>query len=206
MHLIVSRTAFCQAWIAGTLVLEGTELENRAQTLDAPAPAYRPALKTLHWLIALVLLFLVPLGFLQKLVKEEVYETVNFWHVSLGFTLLLLMLVRLAVRLSGRLPPSPAGTPRWAEQLATWNHWLLYALLIIEPILGYLTTNAQGFPLVWFDLIPIWSPFGKSAAADTLLAIHLAVAWVIIVLIVLHVCGALYHHLVRRDDSLRRIL
>lgn len=187
-------------------VSEGIELENPAQAPGTPAPAYRPAVKALHWLIALVLLFLMPLGFLQKLVKEDVYDVVNFWHVSLGFTLLLMMLVRLAVRVSGPVPPDPAGTPRWAARLALWNHRLLYALLIIEPVFGYLTTNAQGFPLVWFDLIPIWSPFGKSDAADTLLAIHLAIAWVLLVLIVLHVCGALYHHIVRRDNSLLRIL
>lgn len=168
--------------------------------------AYHPAIKTLHWLIALLVFALLPLGFLQKLVKEEVYATVNFWHVNLGFTLLLLMLCRLAVRWSTRVPPAIPGTPRWADRLARWNHRVLYALLLLEPVLGYLVTNAQGFPLEWFDLIPIWSPFGKSSAADTLLAVHEGVAWLLLTLVVLHVGGALYHHVVRRDATLSRIL
>ncbi len=166
---------------------------------------YHPAAKALHWLVAVLLCAVVPLGFLQKLVKEDVYAYVNFWHLSLGFTLFLVMLARLGVRLLTKTPGSPADTPPWASRLAAWNHWLLYAALICEPILGYLTTNAQGYPLVWFDVIPIWSPFGKSPAADTILAVHLYLAWVIVGLVLLHICGVLYHRLIRRDDSLARM-
>lgn len=172
---------------------------------DQQTRRYHPALVTLHWLVALLLLFVLPLGFLQKLVKEDVYDVVNFWHVNLGFTVFLLMWLRLGVRRRTRVPASAAGTPAWAARLGVLNHRLFYALLLIEPILGYLTTNAQGYPLVWFNLVPIWSPFGKSDAADAILAIHFYVAWVILALIVLHVCGALYHRIVRRDDTLSRM-
>ncbi|HEX7386760.1 MAG TPA: cytochrome b [Castellaniella sp.] len=173
--------------------------------MKAQAQRYHPALKALHWLIALLVCFVLPLGLLQKVVKEDVYGTINFWHVNLGFTVFLLMLIRLAVRVRTGVPASSPGTPSWAARLGILNHRLLYLALIIEPILGYFTTNAQGFPLDWFDVIPIWSPFGKFPIADSILAVHLCVAFVIIALVVLHVCGALYHRLVRRDGALARM-
>lgn len=165
---------------------------------------YPAVIKTLHWLIAVLVFVVLPLGFLQKLVKEDVYDVVNIWHISLGFTVFLLMLGRVAARflVRRRIPPRAADMPRWESRLAAWVQGLLYAALLIEPVLGWLTTNAQGFPLVWFDLIPIWSPFGKSPAADLLLDIHLTVAWVIIALIGLHVAGALYRRIICRDDTL----
>jgi len=169
------------------------------------AQRYHPALKALHWLIALLVCFVLPLGLLQKVVKDEAYGAINYWHVNLGFALFLLMLIRLAVRLRTGAPASPPGAPRWTSRLASLVWCLLYLALIGEPVLGYFTTNAQGYPLDWFDVLPLWSPMGKSPVADTLLAIHLYVAFVILALVVLHVVGALYHRLVRRDEVLARM-
>ncbi|CAM5183946.1 Cytochrome b561 OS=Castellaniella defragrans OX=75697 GN=HNR28_001002 PE=3 SV=1 [Castellaniella defragrans] len=169
------------------------------------AQRYHPALKALHWLIALLVCFVLPLGLLQKVVKDEVYDGINYWHVNLGFTVFLLMLIRLTVRWRTGAPASPDGTPRWASCLSVLNHRLLYLALLVEPVLGYFTTNAQGYPLDWFNVIPVWSPMGKSPLADSILAVHLYVAFVILALVVLHVLGALYHRLVRRDDALARM-
>lgn len=169
-------------------------------------PGYSGVIKTLHWLIV-VLLLLLPLGFMQKLVKEDFYASVNFWHVTLGITLFWLMLVRIGARWTRKTPPAQDGAPAWTHRLASIVQTLLYVALVVQPILGLLTSDAQGFPLKWFDVVPLWNPIGKSdAAAHLLLTAHFYTAWLIFALIVLHVCGALYHHVIRRDDTLMRIL
>lgn len=173
---------------------------------DTTLRHYHPALKILHWVIAVLVLTMLVLGFLQKLVKEDFYETVNFWHVNLGFTLLLLMLLRVGVRLGTRTPARAPGIRPWEAFLANLVQALLYVALLCEPLLGFLTTNAQGFPLTWFEFLPVSSPIGESRElADRLLAAHLWLAWAILLLVGLHVAGALYRRIVYRDGTLASI-
>lgn len=177
-------------------------MENKIRTRG-----YHPLVKTLHWLITLLLLVIWPLGFMQTAVKDPFYASVNFWHVTLGITLFWLVLARIVARLSTGKPPVTDDAPRWTHRLANGVQALLYLALVVQPILGLLTSDAQGFPLKWFDVVPLWNPVAKSeAATHVLLAAHFTVAWLIFALVVLHVCGALYHHVVRRDDTLMRIL
>jgi cytochrome b561 len=170
-------------------------------------PSYHPLVKTLHWLVTLLLLVIWPLGFMQRMVKDEFYAPINFWHVTLGITLFWLVLARVVARLSTGRPPVRDRAPAWTHRLANVVQALLYLALIVQPILGLLTSDAQGFPLKWFDVIPLPNPIAKSdAATRILLTAHFTVAWLLFVLVALHVCGALYHHVLRRDDTLLRII
>jgi cytochrome b561 len=96
--------------------------------------------------------------------------------------------------------------PAWLAGVAHINQWALYLALIAQPVIGFLTTNAHGFPLDWFGLFTVWSPIGKSPAiADTLSAVHYWLGLAILLLIVLHIAGVLYHRVIRRDDTLSRM-
>jgi cytochrome b561 len=172
---------------------------------EAHPQHYHPALKILHWLIVILVIAQIPLGFLQFGTGDGLYNAINLSHVNLGFTLLLLMMIRLGVRLGTHTPDRLAGTPTWDAMLAGLNHRLLYLMLICQPILGLLVTDAQGFPLTWLSVIPIWDPIGKSPAATALLTAHHYLTWAIVALVVLHICGALYHRVIRRDGTLVRI-
>ena len=172
-----------------------------------PIPGYSPLVKTLHWLILVLLLVVLPLGMLQTKVKDPVYGAVNYWHVTLGITLFWLMVVRVIARLSTKTAAPTDGAPAWTRRAANIVQFLLYVLLLVQPVLGLLTSDAQGFPLKWFDVIPLPNPIGKSKeATDVLLRLHAMGAFAIVVLVIGHIGGALYHHVVRRDDTLMRIL
>jgi cytochrome b561 len=95
--------------------------------------------------------------------------------------------------------------PAIFERTATVVHALLYAVLILQPIFGFLATNAFGFPLKLFGVIDVWSPIGKSAWAPTLMSVHVALGWALLVLFALHMGGVLFHHVVRRDPTLYRM-
>lgn len=166
---------------------------------------YPATSRLLHWIVAVLVLATWPLGFFIQFTKNEV--TLDFYliHESLGFLVLWLMLVRVGNRLVAR-PPEAEG-PRIERLVASSVHGLLYALLIVMPVSGFLATNAHGFPLVWFGLLPIWSPLGKSPdIAWTLSAIHAWSAWTLLALLALHIGAAVFHHVIRRDNTLYRII
>ncbi|MES1956520.1 cytochrome b [Salinisphaera hydrothermalis] len=167
---------------------------------------YHPAIKTFHWLVAVLVFAVWPLGFLLGMVKSGFHNDFFFWHASLGFTILWLMLARLCVRFLSDTPAKPSSMPGWLESAAHLNQWLLYLALITQPVIGFLLASAGSGQFVWFGVIPIPSPLGKAPTiAPTLAELHEFFAWVILVLVGLHICGALYHRVICRDDTLARM-
>lgn len=167
---------------------------------------YVPAARGLHWVVAGLVLIVLPLGAVIKFIREDVKLTFYMFHESLGFIVLWLMLARLAVRLVHR-PPPPVPMPALQHHVAATVHVLLYVLLILQPVTGFLATNAHGFPLEWFGVVPIWSPIGKAPDIAPYFSVaHVIFGWGILILFFLHIGGVLYHHVVRRDDTLERML
>ena len=166
---------------------------------------YPATSRMLHWLVAVLVLLTWPLGMVIKFVKNEVSLDFYMIHESLGFLVLWLMLLRVGNRLLTRAPEQDG--PRLERIAAASVHGLFYVFLIIMPLSGFLATNAHGFPFSWFGVLPVWSPIGKAPdLAWTLSGIHLASAWILAVLFVLHMGAVLMHHVIRRDFTLYRIL
>lgn len=166
---------------------------------------YPARMRVLHWLVAVLVAAVWPLGMMIKFTREEVKLDFYMLHESLGFIVLWLMLVRTGVRLTASPLPRPAAG---IEGLASRTvHGLLYLFLVVMPVSGFLATNAHGFPLHWFNLVRIWSPVGKSPEiAPWFSAIHTWSAWILLSLFALHIGAVLFHHVIRRDDTLTRIL
>ncbi|MHC1550973.1 cytochrome b [Phyllobacterium sp. K27] len=145
-----------------------------------------------------------PLGLLLKYFKEDVKLDFYLLHESFGFLVLWLMLLRVGVRLiQGR----PEQETDWTGKVSAIVHWLLYFALILMPISGFLATNAHGFPLHWFGVVPVWSPIGREPQiAPVFSVIHAVMAWFILALVSLHIAGALFHRIIRRDGVFQRML
>ena len=135
--------------------------------------------------------------------KVDLYQL----HKSLGLTIFALVIVRLAWRLRHPPPPLPAGLPAWERAAARTTHALFYVLLLVQPVIGFLQSNAANFPLVVWGVLPLPALIGPAEAlGETLIEVHELVARVLLVLIGLHVAGALRHHFLLKDDVLRRML
>ena len=166
---------------------------------------YPGTMRVMHWLVALLVLSTWPLGMLIKVVRDDVKLDFYLLHESLGFIVLWLMLVRIGIRLTSQVPVSDQTGS--LALVAHTVHLALYAMLIVMPVSGFLATNAHGFPLVWFNLVPIWSPIGKAPdVAPVFSAIHGWSAWILLGLFALHFAGVLFHHVLRRDETLYRML
>jgi cytochrome b561 len=173
---------------------------------DPPA-RYSTTAIVLHWVIALAVIGQVVLGWwMQEIPKLPVGPRANAFnlHKSIGMTILVLMAIRLAWRASHR-PPLLPSMPAWQVRAAHFNHWLLYACLLVQPLTGYIGSAVSGYPVRYFGMVlPAWAA-KNDALKDLLSAVHLVTSWVLVCAIVLHVAAALKHHFVDRDGLLRRM-
>lgn len=161
----------------------------------------------LHWLVAALLVGQIALGWwMQEIPKQPVGPRVDAFnlHKSVGLTVLALMLVRLGWRLS-HPPPALPPLPAWQARLAGATHGLLYALLIVHPLVGYLGSVWSGYPVKYFGMtLPAWG-WKSEGLKDLCSTIHLWTSLALVGLIALHVAGALKHALVDRDGLLARM-
>lgn len=170
------------------------------------ATRYTLTAQALHWLTAALILAILPVAWVMvSLPKGPEQAWMFVVHRSLGVTILAVVAVRLIWRARNPPPPLPGGTSRVMELVGRLTHWLLYALLLLMPISGYLQ-SASGKPVSYFglfDLPALPENKGLDAAAKTL---HLAGQWGVYALISLHVLATAWHVAVRRDGLLSRMI
>ncbi len=169
---------------------------------------YTTTAKGLHWLMAVLLLGLIGLGFyMHDLPLSPQKLKLYSWHKWAGVSAFLLLLVRLAWRLSHRPPALPESLSKPMQRAAHAGHWALYALMLTIPLSGWLMSSAKGFQTVWFGLLPIPDLLEKNKElGDLLQTVHLGLNLLFVALIVGHLGAALKHHFIDRDDILKRML
>lgn len=186
--------------------------------MTAARSSYSRAAITLHWLIALLLIgnflggvfmgdLLAPSATPEQ--KQLGFKIIQF-HKSMGLTILVLSLLRLATRLVSTPPPLPAHMTSTERLLAKATHWAFYAVMILVPLTGWVMVSASplGFPTLWFGLfewphLPIET---SKATSDAASEAHEIIAFAGAGLLLLHVAAALKHHYMDRDDVLARML
>jgi cytochrome b561 len=175
---------------------------------NTPITRYGVVAVALHWIIAACLLVSVILGLIIGNVEEsESTEQVLAIHKSFGITIFVLMLVRLAWRLTHRAPPLPAGLPAYQRIGAAATHGLLYLTLLAMPIVGYVAVAARGRETRFFGLfdVPQVTPLSRMLSQNATAA-HVYGQYLVYALLIAHVGAALYHHIVLKDDVLARML
>lgn len=171
---------------------------------------YSPAARALHWLLVVLVIVMFTFGIWIVFFppKDDAFKlSLYFVHENTGITILLLMLLRLAIRRRNRPPPLPAGVPGVTRRLAHLNHVALYVLLFAMPLIGFIDTNSWGFPLAWWGVLPLPSPVGKNEAIAPIFSlIHRIGGITLLCLIALHLAGVFYHGVIRRDGVVRRMI
>jgi cytochrome b561 len=162
----------------------------------------------LHWLIALMLFGMFGFGlYMVELPLSPQKLKFYSYHKWAGVTVFLLVLVRLAWRITHRPPALPAGMPAWQVTAAKAGHHLLYLLMVIVPLSGWLMSSAKGFQTVWFGVLPLPDLLEKDEAlGEALLLTHRLLNWFFMLVVAGHVLAALKHHFIDRDGLLSRML
>ena len=174
---------------------------------DVYPPRHAPALRALHWTIALLIFAAIAVGIAAiNLPRSPFRVEVMTVHKSLGVTVLALVVARVLVRLATGAPPHipPLDVvTRYASKLA---HFALYVLMLAMPISGYVHSSAGQHAFDWFGLFPMPMWVAADPAIDRSAGeAHYVLAWAIGAVITLHVAAALWHLLVKKDNVFARM-
>lgn len=164
--------------------------------------------KTLHWTLFLAIAGLLTIGFIMEsmALSPDKIKLIGL-HKAVGILVLIAALFRLSWRFFNITPALDGAIPRWQGILANIVHYLLYALMILMPLSGWLMSSAAGFPVSLFGFVTLPdfispSPDLRRFFGDT----HEILAFTLIALVAMHAGAALYHHIIRKDNTLRRML
>jgi cytochrome b561 len=172
------------------------------------ADRYGAVAKGFHWLTLLMLIGSFTIAYSMVDLRISPQKLVLYaWHKWVGATVFLVVILRLAWRLRNPVPPLPPGTARLQRRLAGLSHGLLYTILIVMPLTGWVMSSARNLPLVYLGLIEVPSPFGVDPAlGDAMIVVHRILSRALLFFFAVHVLAALQHHFILRDDILRRML
>jgi cytochrome b561 len=161
----------------------------------------------LHWLVALLIFVGFPLGlYMSDLTLSPTKLQLYSYHKWIGITVLVLAGLRVVWRLMHRPPPLPDGVVRWQRQASAVVHGLLYVLILVIPLSGWLMSSAKGFQTVWFGVLPLPDLIGKDKGLGELLEeVHQVLNFTLLGFVILHVGAALQHHFIERQPFLQRM-
>ena len=156
--------------------------------------------RLLHWLMAVCILAMLFIGVGMVSTVMPKYLTLVSIHKPLGVAILVLALVRLAVRLGYGAPSLPVDLPEPMKLAAHLSHYAFYVLMIGMPLIGWGMLSAAAYPIVLFGGVHLPAILPQSDSLHALLwNAHFYLAFLFFALILLHVAAALFHALIRRD-------
>lgn len=167
---------------------------------------YGRTARTLHWLTAILLVCSFALGIsMTRFVGDDQKLRVYGWHEWVGVTIFAVTLARVVWRLVHR--PPPLELP-WIERVGAGSVYAaMYVVLLVQPIVGWVMSTAFGFPVVYLGLVPLPQIVeADRELAERLQPIHFSLAMVLAALFAAHMGGVLFHHLIRQDGVLQRML
>ncbi|MGL4241849.1 MAG: cytochrome b [Beijerinckiaceae bacterium] len=172
---------------------------------------YSGAARQFHWITAGFVFLLIPIGlYMVERGKATNFDgltnTLYTSHKTFGFLLLLIIVARLGYRLMKGAPPDEPTLEPWQKAAAHLTHWGLYALLLAVPLLGWIGVSyydARG-TLLGVNLPAL---VGKDVkTAETVFMFHKLGAILIALMVFAHIGAALFHHFIRKDGVLRRMM
>jgi cytochrome b561 len=161
---------------------------------------FTPLQRLLHWVMAICILAMLFIGVGMVSTVTPTYLSLVSIHKPLGIAILVLALIRLAVRLRVGAPPLPASLPEPMKLAAHLSHYVLYVLMIGMPLIGWAMLSAAAYPVVLYGGIHLPAILPQSDSLHTLLwNAHFYLAFLFFAVILMHIAAALFHALVRRD-------
>jgi cytochrome b561 len=182
--------------------------ETAIKERTARAPSYGSVAKTLHWLIVALLIAQYAIAWTMPDINPRTPPSILIdFHFSIGVTILFLAVVRLLWRWRYPVPLISDDVPAWQDWAARTTHGLLYLLLFLLPILGWIDAGFRALAIHFYELVTIPPIVGaQRALAGRTGDIHTLVSYILLGVIGLHVLATLYHHFWLRDRVFYRML
>ncbi|MEZ5500890.1 MAG: cytochrome b [Steroidobacteraceae bacterium] len=164
--------------------------------------------KFLHWLVVLLVIAQFVLASMADDLAPGLQKLALLArHKSFGVTIFAIALVRVVWRFANPTPELPATMKGYERLLARGTHLLLYLVLLVMPLSGWLMSSAKGYSVSWFGLVQLPDLVGRDDGVfDAMHELHESLAYALVAIATLHLLAALKHHFVNRDNILRRML
>jgi cytochrome b561 len=167
---------------------------------------YHIVSQLLHWLMAAILLYLIVFSSFEEATDAQLVEKIKL-HTGLGILIVLLAALRWIWRLARPRPGEIANTPRWQIRAANFTHHAFYIIFLIAPALGFVLAGLVAYRVEMFGLFEISGWLADSPnAAGLVNSFHGFAVDILTGLIVVHVAAALYHHFIKGDGLIWRML
>ncbi|MGE5722706.1 MAG: cytochrome b [Sphingomonadales bacterium] len=181
-----------------------------ASVLDAASlvqERYSRIAMWLHWVIAALIIANLLLGFFHEDFGKPVGDQLLLLHKSIGLTVLVLSVARLAWRIANRPPAFDPLMGPWEARMAVGTHWLFYTLMIALPLSGWLHSDATGHPTSFFGQfdVPMLPVSHSRQSHEFWEQTHALLAFTMLIMLVLHLAGAIKHMLEGRGRLVGRM-
>ncbi|BEU21399.1 cytochrome b [Paraburkholderia terrae] len=161
---------------------------------------FSPLARLLHWTMAVLILAMLFIGVAMVATVSHVHATLIALHRPLGVALLVLALIRVAVRWKNGSPSLPDDMPALQRFAAKASHLVLYGLFIAMPLIGWAMLSAGGYPVTLFGAWHLPAIVPRNVDLFALLrALHTWLAFALFATVLAHIAAALFHGLIRRD-------
>lgn len=159
--------------------------------------------RILHWIMAVLILAMLFVGVAMVSSLSDYHRLVSI-HKPIGILILVLAALRLVNRLIFPPPPLPTGMPAALRIAATASHWLLYALMFAQPIVGWAMLSAGGYPVALIGTFHLPPILPHDAVLYAILRpLHTVLAFALFATFLLHLAAALTHAFIFRDGVFR---
>ena len=168
---------------------------------------YGTVARLLHWITVVMVLGMMPVGMIMQRegLDRATQDLLFILHKNGGVILLVLILFRLLWRVLNPPPPLPASTPGWQAEVSAWVHRGLYVMVVAMAVTGFVRVSAGGFPIEMLDWLGVPRLPRMEGLAQLAKSAHYLGKFLLLGLILLHVAGALYHAIVKRDGVMTRM-
>jgi cytochrome b561 len=175
--------------------------------MSTPPKHFAPLARLLHWLMALMIIAMLFIGAGMVASVSARHEWLLNLHKPLGIAILVLVILRLIVRFSTQTPALPVDLPVWQALAAKLSHYVLYALMLVMPLIGWAMISAAGDPVMLGSALRLPSIVAADARVFAVLRqAHTYLAYLLFLTVLVHVAAALFHGWIRRDEVLGSML
>lgn len=160
----------------------------------------------LHWLLAVLLTAQVGVGWYMLSIEKDPNSTFYFnLHKSVGLIIATLVVLRIFWRLTHPRRELPEGTAGWERKLSVTSQALIYLVMVLMPITGYIGASYSKYPVAFFGLpLPVWATHNHDLS-EQYFNVHGILAWILVGIVSLHLLGALKHLFIDHDGVFQRM-
>lgn len=176
--------------------------------LNNTIESYGLVSRVIHWLMAILIVGLFAMGLYMTSLGyyDALYHTLPWWHKSVGLSIFLLLILRVIWKSTNPEPRSLTTHSAFEKKAASLTHKSFYLLISLIVVSGYFISTAKGKGVSFFDWLEIPALIEPiTEQADQAGAIHLWLAYALAAFVVAHAAGALKHHFIDKDETLKRM-